>query len=70
MELDCGSHDFNRLQKIITEFEKIFDQLCEKLSDKYYSDLETEYDYQNADAQVDESIEANDYTFTETGKRF
>ena len=35
-----------------------------------YRGLETEWDYQNADTQVDESIMANDYTFTEDGARF
>lgn len=35
-----------------------------------YRTLEKEYDYHNADEQVDESIECNGYTFTEEGKRF
>jgi len=35
-----------------------------------YSQLESAYDWQNADEQVAESIEANEYTFTEDGKRF
>jgi len=34
-----------------------------------YRGLETEYDYQNSDAVVDETIRANDYTFDENGQR-
>jgi hypothetical protein len=34
-----------------------------------YRQLEREYDYQNADAQVDENIRANEYEFYEDGKR-
>lgn len=35
-----------------------------------YRQLESDYNWHNADEQVDESIEANRYTFTEDGKRF
>jgi hypothetical protein len=35
-----------------------------------YRQLEREYDYQTSDAVVDEAIIANDYTFTEAGRRF
>jgi hypothetical protein len=35
-----------------------------------YSALEKEYEYQNADEQVDESIRINEYTFTADGRRF
>jgi hypothetical protein len=35
-----------------------------------YRQLEREYEYQTSDAVVDEAILANDYTFTETGRRF
>jgi hypothetical protein len=35
-----------------------------------YDSLKKEYDYQNSDTQIDETIGANNYTFTETGKRF
>lgn len=34
-----------------------------------YRTLEKEYEYQNSDACVDENIIANDYLFTESGKR-
>lgn len=35
-----------------------------------YRALECEYEYQNSDECVDETIRANEYTFTESGKRF
>lgn len=35
-----------------------------------YRQLEAEHDYRTADAQVDEGIIANDYSFTEAGARF
>lgn len=35
-----------------------------------YSQLEREYDYLSSDAVVDETILANEYMFTETGRRF
>ena len=35
-----------------------------------YRQLEREYEYQTSDAVVDEAIIANDYTFTDTGRRF
>jgi hypothetical protein len=34
-----------------------------------YRQLESEYEYQTSDEQVDESIEANEYTFDEDGNR-
>lgn len=35
-----------------------------------YRSLQREYEYQTSDEAVDEAIQANEYTFTETGKRF
>jgi len=35
-----------------------------------YRQLEREYDYLSSDEAVDETIIANDYTFTEPGRRF
>ena len=35
-----------------------------------YRQLEQEYNYQNSDAAVDESINANEYTFLDSGKLF
>lgn len=38
--------------------------------DWIYSQLDKENDYQNSDEVTDENILANEYTFTESGKRF
>jgi hypothetical protein len=35
-----------------------------------YSQLKKDYEFQTSDKAVDESIEANEYTFRESGKRF
>lgn len=35
-----------------------------------YATLEKEWEYQNADDQVDDNIKANEYTFEENGHRF
>lgn len=35
-----------------------------------YQQLEKEWDWQNADEQVDENIRANEYEFTEDGRRY
>jgi hypothetical protein len=40
------------------------------LLEDYSIILQKEYEYQLSNEQVDESIRANEYTFTETGKRF
>jgi hypothetical protein len=45
-------------------------QVLREFADWIYSSLESEYEYQNSNESVDESIEANEYTFTESGKRF
>lgn len=42
-------------------------QLMRDFADWIYKQLENEYDYQNADAQVDENIRCNEYEFTEEG---
>jgi len=38
-------------------------------ADWIYRNLETEYEYQNSDEQIDETMRANEYEFTEDGKR-
>jgi len=45
-------------------------QILRDYMDWIYGQLEAEYNYQNADEQVDDSIRANEYTFTENGRRF
>lgn len=45
------------------------DQLVSDFAGWIYRALEAEYDYQNADEQVDESIRCNEYEFDENGNR-
>jgi hypothetical protein len=40
-----------------------------KFADWIYSMLQSEFEYRTADEQVDESLQANEYTFTEEGER-
>jgi hypothetical protein len=42
-------------------------QAARDFMDWIYRSLESEYEYQNADAQVDDNIRANEYEFTEDG---
>ncbi len=53
--------------------EETEDQLREEfvkdLGEEYLSILRKEYEYQQADEQIDESIRANDYEFSESGAR-
>ena len=44
-------------------------QLLREFADWIYRQLEKEYEWQSADEQVDESIRANEYEFTEGGER-
>lgn len=49
-----------------------FETICEALRDFarwIYKGLDTEWTYANADEQVDENIRANEYEFTEEGRR-
>lgn len=48
--------------------ESIFTDFCRDLMRKIYRDLEREYEWQNADEQVEENIRANGYEFTEDGR--
>lgn len=50
------------------EAEKSLIALSRDLMKWIYCNLEKEYEYQNADEQIAESIEANDCDFTEEGK--
>ena len=56
--------------KAAAEAEKNLITLSRDLMKWIYRNLEKEYEYQNADAQVDESILANEYDFTVEGERW
>lgn len=57
-----GNDADSDLQEAITELLRDFMRWI-------YRQLEREWDYQNSDAAVDDSITANDYTFDEDGRR-
>lgn len=54
----------------IRESEKEIISALRSFADWIYRQLEKEYEWQNADEQVDDNIRANEYTFTVNGKRF
>lgn len=53
----------------VTFDEEDIKELARDCMDWIYSQLQKEFEYQNADEQVDESIRANEYEFTEDGRR-
>jgi hypothetical protein len=57
-------------QAITSDAEDVVITALRDLAHWLYRQLEREYEYQTSDAVVDEAIIANDYTFTETGRRF
>lgn len=54
-------------QAVFSDVEETISEALRDFANWIYRQLETEYDYQNADEQVDESIESNEYEFTEDG---
>jgi len=58
-EIDYNEKDCKPLEECLVRFMQWM-----------YRQLEAEYDYRNSDEQIDESITANEYEFTEDGKRF
>lgn len=50
--------------------EEIVVEALRDLARWLYRQLEADHDYLSADAQADEAIRANDFTFTEHGRRF
>lgn len=45
-------------------------QLMRDFADWIYKQLESAYEWDNSDEQVSENIRCNEYTFTESGKRY
>lgn len=58
----------NETQKNMSDFESTGCEALKDFADWIYRMLESEYDYQNSDEAVEESIEANEYEFTEEGE--
>lgn len=57
-------------QDVTRDTEDIVIEGLRDLARGLYRQLEREYDYQTSDASIDEAIIANEYTFTEAGRRF
>lgn len=57
-------------QDMTKDAEDIVTEALRDLARWLYRQLEREYDYQTSDAVIDESITANAYTFTGSGRRF
>jgi hypothetical protein len=57
-------------QAVTAEDEQEVAEALRDLARWLYRQLEREYDYQTSDATIDEAILANEYTFTEEGRRF
>jgi hypothetical protein len=53
-----------------TQAERDLEEAAKDAMRWIYRQLEGAYEWDNADEQVDEAIEANEYTFTEDGRRF
>ena len=56
-------------QDMTGDAEEIIVEAMRDLARWLYRQLEREHDYLSSDEVVDETIAANDYTFTETGHR-
>ncbi|MGO1164578.1 antitoxin of toxin-antitoxin stability system [Brucella pseudogrignonensis] len=57
-------------QDMTADAEEIVIEALRDLARWLYRQLEREYEYLSSDEAVDETIIANEYTFTETGRRF
>jgi hypothetical protein len=57
-------------QDMTADAEEAVSELLRDLARWLYRQLEREYEYQTSDAVIDEAIAANEYTFTEVGRRF
>jgi hypothetical protein len=64
------SRDGAAAAEIIGDAESIVTDALRDLANWLYRQLEQEYDYLTSDEAVDETLIANDYTFTEEGRRF
>lgn len=57
-------------QDMTADAEETIIEALRDLARWLYRQLEREYDYLSSDEVVDETISANEYTFTEAGRRF
>lgn len=68
-DLEYDSPEWKKAQEQWTADEETLIELARDFMDWIYKSLEQEYDYLNSDEQLDESILANEYEFTEDGYR-
>lgn len=66
--LDYQSAEYDRENAIDGERADALEEALKDFNHWIYTQLRKEYEWQNADEQVDESIRANEYEFTEDGK--
>ena len=57
-------------QEMTPDAQEIVTEALRDLARWLYRQLEREYEYLSSDEIVDETIVANGYTFTESGRRF
>jgi hypothetical protein len=68
-EAEYDSPEHKRLDEKISKDEEALIEIARDFMNWTYRQLEKEWDYQNSDEQVEESIRANEYEFLETGER-
>jgi hypothetical protein len=68
-EFEYDSPEYKALQVELGEDEDSLINIARDFMDWIYKQLEKEWDYQNSDEQVEESIRCNAYEFLETGER-
>ena len=57
-------------QDMTADAEDVITEALRDLARWLYRQLEREYEYLTSDEAVDDAITANEYTFTEDGRRF
>jgi hypothetical protein len=61
-------NETSNVETLIKELEEIISDFYETKAVELYSNLQKEYEYQTSDNAVIDTIEANEYDFTEDGK--
>lgn len=68
-QLDSDSPEYRQMEQAFKDREEAITEALRDFNRWMYRCLETEYEWLNSDAQVEESIIANEYEFTEDGDR-
>lgn len=58
------------INRLLDDLQEDGEELRKQLCDAIYKSLEADYESEMSDETVDEVAEANEYTFTKTGKRY